>query len=197
MAEGDERLAPLADECWDEGTRRILGGTVAPVAALEGREQKKGGGPLDILRTIAHHPSLLEPFIGFATALATRGVLPRRESELLALRAAWNCRSAFEWGHHVIYARSAGLDEVAIARVAAGPAADGWSARERLLLEVADELHAKQDVSDATWARLRGSCDDAQLVEIPFVVGIYTLLSMVARSTGVPLADDLPALPRA
>ena len=97
----------------------------------------------------------------------------------------------------MIYARSAGLDEVAIARVAVGPAADGWSPRERLLLEVADELHAKQDVSDATWARLRGSCDDAQLVEIPFVVGIYTLLSMVARSTGVPLADDLPALPRA
>lgn len=195
MAEGDERLEPATAERMDERTREILGETVAPVSSLEGRERGVGG-PLDILRTIAHHPRLLEPFLGFAATLATRGVLARRESELLALRAAWNCGSAFEWGHHVRYARAAGLDGAEIERIAEGPAAAGWSERERLLLEVADELHRGQDVSDATWRRMRGCFDDAQLVEIPFVVGIYTMLSMVAKSTGVPLEADLPPLPR-
>jgi len=196
MAEADDRLGPAALEALDPKRRELLGGTEAPVASLEGRERKPGGGPLNILRTIAHHPHLLEPFLGFAATLATRGVLSRRDSELLALRAAWNCGSAFEWGHHVHYARAAGLEEAEIERVAAGPAAPGWSDRERLLLEAADELHGGQDVSNATWVRLREAFDDAQLVEIPFVVGIYTMLSMVAKSTGVALEDDLPPLPQ-
>jgi alkylhydroperoxidase family enzyme len=195
MAEGDDRLAPVTDAALDPKTRSILGGTVGPVASLEGGSPKKAGGPLNILRTVAHHPHLLEPFLGFAATLATRGVLPRRESELLALRAAWNCGSAFEWGHHVIYARAAGLEESEIARVATGPTSAEWPERDRLLLEVADQLHAGQDVSEQTWRRMRESFEDAQLVEIPFVVGIYTMLSMVAKSTGVALEDDLPPLP--
>ena len=34
-------------------------------------------------------------------------------------------------------------------------------------------------------------------VEIPFVVGNYTMLSMVAKATGVPVGEGLPPLPRA
>src|SRR5437667_4833654 len=71
----------------------------------------------NLLRAIAHHPQLLESFLGFAAALATRGELPRRVSELLALRAAWNCRSEFEWGHHALYARAAGLSDAEIAAI--------------------------------------------------------------------------------
>lgn len=194
MVTSRARLAPLEPERWSARTREVLGGTVAPVAELEDRPTQ-GGGPLNILKTIAHHPSLLEPFLGFAATLAARGVLPRRASELLALRAAWNCRSAFEWGHHVIYGRAAGLVDDEIARVALGPAARGWSEEDRTLLTAADELHRNKDVSDATWQQLRERWDEAQLVEIPFVVGNYTMLSMVANATGVPLEPDLPALP--
>lgn len=193
MSETKRRLDPLAPADWNEDTRRILTGTVAPVRELEGREAK--GGPLNILRTIAHHPHLLEPFLGFAATLSARGVLPRREHEILALRAAWNCRSAFEWGHHAIYARAAGLDDEEIERVAAGADAPGWGETERCLLTAADELHAGQDLSDATWAALRERYDEAQLLEVPFVVGQYTMLSMVANATGVPVEGDLPSLP--
>ena len=37
--------------------------------------------------------------------------------------------------------------------------------------------------------------DDAQIVELTFVVGNYTMLSMVANATGVPVEDRLPGLP--
>jgi 4-carboxymuconolactone decarboxylase len=194
MAGSNPRIAPLSPEEWSDEVRQLLGGTIAPVAELEGRAAT-GGGPPNILATIAHHPVLLKPFLGFAAALATRGVLPRRASELLALRAAWNCASPFEWGHHVIYARAAGLGEAEIARVPAGPDATGWGAADRALLRAADELHAEHDLSDATWAELRRSWTPAQLLEIPFVVGNYTMLSMVANATGVPLEPELPALP--
>ena len=195
VSDGKTRLAPLEPEHWDERTRELLGGTTLRVAKLEDREAEPPGGPLNILRTIAHHPRLLEPFLGFAATLALGGTLPRRDSELLALRAAWNCRSAFEWGHHVHYARAAGLSEDEIARVGGGAPEDGWAGRERVLLQAADELHARQDVSDQTWKQLTDHFDESQLVEIPFVVGNYTMLSMVANATGVPLEPDLPKLP--
>lgn len=198
MALHSDRLAPLPPDRWDAATRRILGGTLASVRALEGgpgqAEGGEGGGPLNILRTLAHHPVLLEPFLDFAAALALRGVLGRRASELLALRTAWNCASAFEWGHHVLYARAAGLSDEEIARIAAGPAAE-WAEPERLLLCAADELHRDHTISDATWQGLRAHFDDAQLVEIPFVVGNYTMLSMLARSLDVPVEAGLPPLP--
>lgn len=150
----------------------------------------------NILRAVAHHPHLLEPLLGFAAAIATRGVLPRRESELLALRAAWNCRSEFEWGHHALYARAAGLSEAEIAAVAEGFAAPVWSDADRVLLRAADQLHARQAIEDATWSQLESRWNEAQLVEIAFVVGQYTMLSMVAGALAVPLEDGLPRLPR-
>lgn len=195
MANEWRRLAPCDPARWSDSTRNVLGGTVAAVAELEGKPAPGDTGPLNILRTIAHHPNLLEPFLGFATALATRGVLPRRASELLALRAAWNCQSAFEWAHHVVYARVAGLSDAEIAAVPTGPSAAAWSDADRELLEAADELHAGQDLSDATWQALRARWDEAQLVEIPFVVGQYTMLSMVANATGVAVEGELPPLP--
>ena len=155
----------------------------------------KEGEQLAILRTLAHDEPLLGPFLGWAAALAGRGSLARRDAELLALRAALRSRSAYEWGHHVEYARAAGLADDEIARVAAGPEAGGWSERDRLLLRAADELHAEQRLGDATWGALRAQFSDAQLVEIPLVVGHYTMLSMLANATEVPLEPGLPALP--
>jgi alkylhydroperoxidase family enzyme len=193
----DNRIRPTVPADWNETVRALLGGTTERVAALEGDAEEGSSGTLNILRTIAHHEELLGPFLGFAAALALKGTLSRRVSELLALRAAWNCRSAFEWGHHVIYARAAGLSDDEIAAIAAGPGDASWSDQDRALLSAADELHARQDIEDATWKALRPHLSDAQLVELPFVVGNYTMLSMVANATGVPVEEDLPALPDA
>ena len=150
----------------------------------------------NLLRAIAHHADLLDPFLGFAAALGARGALPRKSSELLALRAAWNCRSEFEWGHHVVYARAAGWSDTEIHAVALGPVAPDWSDADRALLTAADELHARQAITEQTWAALASRWSAAQLVEIPFVVGQYTMLSMVAGALRVPLEEGLPRMPR-
>jgi alkylhydroperoxidase family enzyme len=178
----EPRLPPLAPAEWSDEVRRVFA---------------HAANPLAILRTLAHQPALLAPFLGWAVALAGRGALPRRTSELLALRVAWLCRSAYEWGHHAEYARGAGLTEAEIARVATGPDAPGWSESERALLAAADELHARQQLSEASWRALRAWFHPAQLVEIPLVVGHHAMLSMLANATGVPLEEGLPELPAA
>lgn len=174
------RLAPQEPGQWSDEARKLFGAA---------------GSPLAILRMLAHQPALLAPFLGWAAALAGRGALARRDSELLALRVAFCCRSAYEWRHHAVYGHGAGLSEAEIARIPAGAEAVGWAERDRILLNAADELHVGQQLSDATWSALRARFSDGELVEIPLVVGQYTMLSMLANATDVPVEPGLPALP--
>ncbi len=190
-----DRLPGLSPEAMSPEARKLLNVTVERTASTEAG----GGGPprrkpLHILTVMAHHPTLLGPFIEWATALALYGELPKRAQEILALRAAVRCRSEFEWGHHVVYGRAAGLSDNEIARVAAGDR-DGWDTHEAVLIDAADELISGFDLSDATWSALRAHYSDAQLAEIPFVVGQYTMLSMFANGLGVALEPGYEPLP--
>ncbi len=142
--------------------------------------------PARTMAVLARQPDLLSPFLGWAAALALNGVLSHRDHELVALRAASNCRSEFEWVEHVEYAREAGLTDDEVALVAEPIANGSWSAAERALLTAVDELHRNHDVTDATWAALTEHYDAPALVEILFVVGQYTMLSIVANAAGIP-----------
>ena len=183
------RIPPAQPEQWSEAVREIL------VGVTSADDDSQGKGPPNILYTIAHHPTLLPSFLRFTATLAMRGVLPRRDSELLALRTSLNCGSPFEWGHHVEYALAEGLSREDLEQITQGPEHSAWTPRDRLLLRACDELHAQQKLSDETFDGLRAELDDAQIVELTFVVGNYTMLSMVANATGVPLEDRLPAMP--
>lgn len=147
------------------------------------------------IAVLGQAPELLGPFLGWAAALALQGRLPKRDHELLAMRASYNCRSRFEWGEHAGFARNAGLTDDEITRIATGADAPGWTAAEAALLRAADELHRSADVTDATWAALASHYDDGQLVEVLYVVGQYTMLSYVANAAGVTGPADLDRLP--
>jgi alkylhydroperoxidase family enzyme len=146
---------------------------------------------------IAHHPTFLSPYLVWAKAVALDGVLPRRDAELVALRTAFRCRSEFEWGVHAASAVArAGVTSDEVARVAAGPDAPGWAPRETALIRAADELRDDHAIGDATWAALAEWYDDAARLEIAFVAGHYTMLSMVANTAGVPPEPNWEALPQ-
>jgi len=144
-----------------------------------------GRKPAATMVVLARSPDLLAPFLGWAAALALNGVLSKRDHEILALRAAHNCGSKFEWDEHREFARSAGLSDEEIAAVAGAIASSSWSPSEAALLQAADDLHATQTVSDETWAVLASYYEVAGLTEILFVVGQYTMLSMVANAAGI------------
>ena len=50
-------------------------------------------------------------------------------------------------------------------------------------------------IDDATWAVLAGHYDEAQLVEIVYIVGQYTMLSMVANGLRVNVPQVFTPLP--
>jgi 4-carboxymuconolactone decarboxylase len=187
MTEFPGRLPGLAEERWSEEVTGLLQATLAPVGAMEGAAPAPTRRPLPILSVIAHQERLLGPFLAWASAIALDGVLSRRDSELLALRVAHNCASDFEWRHHAVFARAAGMTDDEIARVATASASaeGGWAPNEAALLRAADELHTTTTISAEVWATLAAHYDPSALVEIIFVVGQYTMLSMLANAAGV------------
>ena len=167
------RVPLVPAEELDEDTAALVA-----LAAQDGREAPP------TIAVLAHTPALLGPFLGWAAALALNGVLSHRDHELLALRAAFHSRSAFEWGEHIGFARSAGITDAEIEAVAEGPTAKDWTVPERNLLRAADELYQSSAISGDTLAALASDFAPAALVEIPFVYGQYTMLSMVANAIG-------------
>jgi 4-carboxymuconolactone decarboxylase len=179
------RIPPQAPEDWSPATREEFG-RVQPVE-VPGAAGHAGPAakPLHLPSVIAHHPTLLSPYLVWAKAVALGGVLARRDSTLLALRTAYRCDSEFEWGVHAETAvLRAGLTADEVDRVASGPDDPAWSARDASLLRAADELHDANTVSDETWDGLAPHYGDEARIEIVFVVGHYTMLSMLANSVG-------------
>lgn len=111
---------------------------------------------------------------------------------MLVLRTAWNCRSEYEWGQHVVVGRKVSLTEDEIQRVREGPDAEGWSPEDALLLRAADELHNDFSLSDTTWGQLVDLYNEQQLIELPIVVGHYQLMAMVLKSLNIQRDEGLP-----
>lgn len=186
MDDRSPRLDPLAERDWTARAREVL----EPLRAAA------GGRTLNIFATLAHHPDLLRRWLVFGNHVLGKSTLDARQRELLILRTGWLCRAEYEWAQHAVIGRLCGLSDEEIERVAVGPDAAGWSPLEAAMLRAADELHAEQQIGDATWARLASELEPPQLLDLLFTVGQYTLVSMVLKSLAVPLDPGLEGFPR-
>lgn len=160
----------------------------ADVAELLDLARAPSGETAETIAVLAHSPGLVGPFLGWAMALHTGGVLSKRMHEIVALRVAHLCGSAYEWDEHTRWAEAAGLTADEIQAIASD---DGdWSPDEAAALAAVDELHETQHLTDGTLETLRSHVSDADVTEIIMVVGQYTMLSMLASATGNGRAND-------
>jgi alkylhydroperoxidase family enzyme len=154
----------------------------------QGGDRPKG---LNVLGTLARHPTLARAFHTFNGHVLFGTTLSVRQRELLVLRVATVRGSEYEWAQHVVLAGDAGIDAAEIARIAEGPDAAGWDPVEGAMVRAVDELLADARIADPTWEVLAGALDERQLMDVVFTVGAYDLLAMAFRSFGVELDDDL------
>ena len=153
------------------------------------------GTPLNIFGTIAHHPRLLKRFMNFAGMFLNKGLLPPREREIVILRVGWNCQSVYEFGQHTLIGQRVGLSLNEIDALTKDIAEHGWSERDRALIEMSDDLCSDDCVSAATWAELSTQWNEAELVELVMVAGMYRLVSGFLNTMGVELDADTPGWP--
>jgi alkylhydroperoxidase family enzyme len=143
----------------------------------------------NLFSTVARHPALYRAWMPFCMQLLTQSVFSPRERELLIIRTASLCGSAYELEPHLRLGATAGLSDRDLAALT-GAGTREWSAREGLLVAAADELHANHEISEATWRGLSALLTTEQLVELPMLVGHYVLLAGTLRSLGVPLESE-------
>jgi AhpD family alkylhydroperoxidase len=170
------RIGPLEHEEMNAATRGIAKAAELAVG---------GGRPPNIFLTLARNPRLFAAWLAFAAQLMPRGSLPRRDTELVILRVAWNARCRYEWDHHVRLGRKAGLDGATIERIASGPAAEGWTPLEAALLSAVDELHGDGLISEARWRELSKHYDDKRMIELCMLAGHYEMLAKTITSLGI------------
>ena len=151
---------------------------------------KVGGGKvLNIFRTLAHAPKALTAFLGWGSyILSRRSALSPRDRELVILRTGYNCRSGYEWTQHKRIGLDSGLSEDEIARIKAGPDAEGWSEVDRAMLRATDDLTTNYFVSETSWAALAPLGDKGRM-DLVFTVGQYTQVSMILNSFGIQVED--------
>jgi len=173
------RIPPLPEEKWNEEQREVF------------EKQRIRGKMLNIFRTLANHHKLAKRWLVFGGHIMSKSTLPPRDREIVILRMGWRCQSAYEWGQHVLFGKAAGLSAEEIERVKQGDTADGWTEHERLLLMATDELKDDAFIADETWAGLKQTYSNQQMMDLVFTCGQYNLVSMALNSFGVQLDPEI------
>ena len=164
----------------EPGTRRDTGTFIWAFAHAAGL--RAGTRPPRLFRVLGRHRRLFIGWLHFAGRLMPGGLFTRRESELVILRVARLCDSAYELEHHTRLGRAAGVTEEDLGRLAGGPEAEGWTPRERALLRAVDALHADRDLDDDAWAELSEHLDERERIELCMLAGHYEMLATVIRT---------------
>ena len=165
------------------------------VAATLAAMMPPGVPPLKLFRTLAHNPRILEKIR--ASNLLDRGSLPRREREIVILRATARTGGEYEWGVHVaFFAAQVGLTDAQVAATTqGGPEDPAWSPRERLLVGLVDQLHDTARLDDALWAELAVEFEPAQLVELVVLAGFYRTISCLVNAFAIAHEEGAPRFP--
>jgi len=127
--------------------------------------------------------------------LLTAGTVDARQRELAILRMGWNCQAVYEFGHHTLYGRRAGLRDDEIWSLTR-PLSEGvWEPADRVVLQLVDDLYADDCISDTTWAEATDHFTHSDIIEFIAVAGFYRMASGLLNSLGIALDDEIPGWP--
>ncbi|MFI5698355.1 carboxymuconolactone decarboxylase family protein [Kribbella sp. NPDC051586] len=173
----NRRILPLPLDEMDPGQRKL--------AKL---------GADTVIQVLARNPELMEASSGLGAYLLSQGRLQPRIRELMILRVALRAEAPYEWANHVPAALGAGATADEINALSAPEAR--WAPEDEAPLRAADELCAGAFVTDETWAALAANHDDAEILEILFLVGYYRMMAGVLNSAGIEPKPGQPELGR-
>jgi 4-carboxymuconolactone decarboxylase len=169
------RISPLPADQWDDAARHAL-------AVLVPAERRNPYGAGTALSTLVRHPDLTKAFLKFSVHLLFGSKLPPRIRELAILRVAHRSDCDYEWSHHTVMGKEAGLSDNDIIAVQTGLAANEF---DQAVINAADELEDRHRLSDATWASLSERLDERQRMDLIFTIGGYGLMAMAYNTFGV------------
>jgi alkylhydroperoxidase family enzyme len=145
--------------------------------------------PFKLFTVLARDERLLLRFANGAVSYLEPGHVTVRQREVLLLRVTARCCCAYEWGMRVHYfAGEAGLSEDQICATVYGNSdAPVWSPTDRLLLELADQLHDMVSIDDALWTKLCAVFTEEAILQLIMMAGYYRTVAYVANALRLPI----------
>lgn len=156
------------------------------IARLLEAYPRRDGYLLSLFRVFANSARFLKK--GVANLLDRDSPLAMREREIVILRVTANNDCEYEWGVHVAaFAAHVGLDHRTVSATRSVVQPDNlWSAREALLVRVADALCAGGNLDAATRTAFEATFTLAEQLEILALAGNYHTVSFVANVARLP-----------
>jgi hypothetical protein len=162
---------------------------VQKVQAVFDRFPKDWSPPFQLFRVLANEPQLLERFVAGAVSYLPETHVSVRQREVLLLRVTARCDCAYEWGMRVHYfAELAGLDDALVTASVHGDASSpGWTAEDRLIVRLADELHETSNLSDELWSELTPVFNSDTILQMLMLAAYYRGVAYVANGLRLDL----------
>jgi 4-carboxymuconolactone decarboxylase len=167
---------PPVEPPYDPDTEQMLRKWMPPGADVE---------PLTLFRVLAQHPDLMSRMRPLGAGILGSTTVEPRERELMILRTTALNGAFYEWGvHATAFGPSVGIGEDEARAIARGQT-DGFGDADRLVLQLADELHADSGIGDELWQRLAATHTLPQLIELIATAGWYRLISYVINAARI------------
>lgn len=165
-------LTPLPTDEWDESIQHIA---------------ERLGEPLNIHKIIAHNPVLMQAYTPLRYHVVRDSTLTGRQREILILRVAHLLQSEYEWSHHVRRGQAEGLSLKEIEMVREGSQLSHWSADEKFILELVDQMFALQELTQETASGILDTVGKKGLIDAVFTVSVYFGLGSLLKTFDVPI----------
>lgn len=148
--------------------------------------------PIHLFRTFAKNPRIMQKIMG--GNLLDKGSLSLRQREIVIDRVCALCGSEYEWGVHVaFFAQKVGLNKEQIQSLTFGNTNDPvWEESEKALIQMSDELHQSQKISDALWQEIRKHYSEEQVMELLALNGFYRTISYFTNALQIELEAFAP-----
>lgn len=160
----------------------------ADVAAMFEEVRARGIQVPNLYKVIGHAPKMLRAWLDFAWPLRLNARTTRAIRELLILRGAQISGANYEWVHHVEMAHAAGVSQAQIDALATWQQSTLFSAQERAVLRLAEEVTRGPGAGADTIAELgRAGFDEAEIVELTLTSSFYVCVARFLLSMDIPL----------
>lgn len=148
----------------------------------------------NLYRILGISPPMFRAWLDFAWPLRLHARTPRKIRELLILRGAQISGTSYEWGHHVPMALEAGVTQKQIEALPIWPQSDQFDAREKAVLQLAEEITRGPSASEASIEQLKQqSFNHAEIVELVLTASFYVCVGRFLQSMDIELEPGFQA----
>ena len=164
-----------------------------PLVEIDERNKQRivelEGEFLNLYKVIGHNPTMLSAWIEFAYSLRRDCSTPRTLRELMILRGAQLCGSAYEWHQHRRWARQKGVPAEQIEDLFFWRESPRYSDPERAALAFTEAMMAG-DVPDTVFDELKRHFSSSEIIELALTAGFYAMVPRFLNALRVPIEQD-------